>query len=130
MHTSTRLCAGDFHYWRQAPTGAQAVHFAAFCPNYHYQDRVGVVSLALEQGVLETSYAILALTTAFYDCLRASHEHFFDYPQHFAFVGEATPATGVASRHNSWWATARCRSTRHRCGMPGHGSMSGLMPSG
>src|SRR5262245_6239866 len=94
MHTSTRLCAEDFHFWRQSPTGAFEVDFAAFCPDYHEQDRVGVVSLALEEGVLHTGYALLALTTAFYDRMRASRMGFFDYPQHFAFVGEEPAIAG------------------------------------
>ena len=48
---------------------------------------MGVVSPTLEAGVYQTSYALLALTTAFYDRLRARGGDFFDYPQHFAFVG-------------------------------------------
>ena len=67
MHTSTRLRADDFHFWQHA----QPVDFATFAPTYHEQDRVGVVSLGLEDGVLHTSYALLAFTTAFYDRLRA-----------------------------------------------------------
>jgi hypothetical protein len=111
MHTSTRMGAGDFQFWHHTASGARQVDFAAFCPDYHELDRVGVVSPALEDGVLQTSYALLALTTAFYDCLRARYlapnpsparldagrvemsmarsqdDGFFDYPQHFAFVG-------------------------------------------
>jgi len=87
MHTSTRLCAGDFGVWRHGPDGIQQTDFAAFCPNYHELDRVGVVSPTLEAGVCHASYALLALTTAFYDSLRARGDDFFDYPQHFAFVG-------------------------------------------
>jgi hypothetical protein len=87
MHTSTRLCAGDFRYLRRSPEGVQEVEFAVFAPNYHEQDRVGVVSLGLEDGVLHAGYALLALTTAFYDRMRLLHDDFFDYPQHFAFAG-------------------------------------------
>jgi hypothetical protein len=87
MHTSTRLRADDFHFWQQTARASYPVDFATFSPNYHEQDRVGVISLGLEDGVLQTSYALLALTTAFYDCLRARGNDFFDYPQHFAFVG-------------------------------------------
>src|SRR5687768_2655344 len=83
MHTSTRLCAGDFHFWRQEAQDGKEINteinivintevdFALFSPNYHEQDRIGVVSLGLEDGVLHTSYALLAFTTAFYDRLRA-----------------------------------------------------------
>jgi hypothetical protein len=87
MHTSTRLVNTDFQFFRHDPTGAQAISFADFCPDYHELDRVGVVSPTLEAGVYQTSYALLALTTAFYDRLRARGGDFFDYPQHFAFVG-------------------------------------------
>ncbi|MFZ4661553.1 MAG: hypothetical protein ACOYNY_31380 [Caldilineaceae bacterium] len=87
MHTSTRLTNTDFHFFRHSPTGAQPIDFADFCPDYHELDRVAVVSPTLEAGVYHTSYALLALTTAFYDRLRTRGGDFFDYPQHFAFVG-------------------------------------------
>lgn len=87
MHTSTRLCADDFQVWRHSPTGLQPADFTTFCPDYHELDRIGVVSPTLEAGVHHTSHALLALTTAFYDILRARGTDFFDYPQHFAFVG-------------------------------------------
>jgi hypothetical protein len=99
MHTSTRLCAADFQFWRHGPNGAQATDFATFCPDYHELDRIGIVSPHLEDGVCQTSYALLALTTAFYDSLRARSDDFFDYPQHFAFVGteDGNLCTGSAS---------------------------------
>jgi hypothetical protein len=87
MHTSTRLSSADIQWFRNGPTGAQAASFTDFCPDYHELDRVGVVSPTLEAGVYHTSHALLALTTAFYDCLRLRGQEFFDYPQHFAFVG-------------------------------------------
>ena len=87
MHTSTRLTNTDFQFFRHDSTGAQPIGFADFCPDYHELDRVVVVSPTLEAGVYHTSYALLALTTAFYDRLRARGGDFFDYPQHFAFVG-------------------------------------------
>lgn len=87
MHTSTRLSATDFQFWHQNSHAVQQTDFDAFCPDYHALDRVGVVSPNLEDGVCQTSYALLALTTAFYDSLRARSADFFDYPQHFAFVG-------------------------------------------
>lgn len=87
MHTSTRLVSTDFHFVQHAASGDHAVGVTSFCPDYHPQDRVGVVSMHLEQGVLHTSYALLALTTHFYDHLRGQKDEFFDYPQHFAFVG-------------------------------------------
>ncbi len=87
MHTSTRLCAADFQFWDQNSIPVQPIDFSAFCPDYHKLDRVGVVSPCLEDGVYQTSYALLALTTAFYDSLHAGGDDFFDYPQHFAFIG-------------------------------------------
>jgi hypothetical protein len=93
MHTSTRLQAGDFQFARRQQGQWQPIDFAAFCPDYHPLDRVGVVSPCLEDGVLGAGGAVLALTTAFYDTLRARGGDFFDYPQHFAIVGAT--AAGV-----------------------------------
>jgi hypothetical protein len=87
MHTSTRLAASDFCFVQRTRNGQRSLSFADFCPGYHELDRVGVVSLCLEDGVLHTGRALLALTTAFYDSHRARGGDFFDYPQHFAFVG-------------------------------------------
>ena len=97
MHTSTRLSINDVQWFRQDSTGAQAITFADFCPDYHELDRVGVVSPTLEAGVYHTSHALLALTTAFYDCMRLRGHDFFDYPQHFAFVGGEGDAIYTAS---------------------------------
>jgi hypothetical protein len=87
MHTSTRLAAADFSFLQRIHADQHPLTFAEFCPGYHELDRVGVVSLCVEDGVLHTGRALLALTTAFYDCQRARGSDFFDYPQHFAFVG-------------------------------------------
>ncbi len=95
MHTSTRLTATDFQFWRTTAAGAQPMPFTEFCPHYHELDRVGVVSPRLEDGVCQTGRTLLALTTAFYDCHRTRGNDFFDYPQHFAFVGVA--AQGIQS---------------------------------
>jgi hypothetical protein len=65
----------------------QQFDFNDFCPEYHELDRVGVVSPFLEDGILYTGFALLALTTAFYDRQRACSSDFFTYPQHFAFIG-------------------------------------------
>ena len=96
MHTSQALRSSHFEYRR--PEVDERVAFSAFCADYHEQDRVGVVSPRLEDGVLHTAYALLALTTAFYDVQRASGRDFFIYPQHFAVIGQdpsdAAPAHG------------------------------------
>ena len=87
MHTSKLLKASDFQYWRLAEDERISVDFEGFCPGYHELDRVGVISPCLEDGILYTGDALLALTTAFYDVLRSRTTDFFDYPQHFAFIG-------------------------------------------
>ena len=96
MHTSHILTSEDFQYWRQECGALRQVDFNACFPAYHSADRIGVVSPHLEDGVLHTSYALLAATTTFYDGLRASGGEFFDYPHHFAFC-DVTPA-GVATQ--------------------------------
>jgi len=96
MHTSHVLTSHDFQYWRQQQGAFVQVDFAACFPAYHRADRIGVVSPHLEDGVLHTSYALLAATTAFYDELRALGGEFFDYPHHFAFCD--VNAEGVATQ--------------------------------
>ena len=89
MHTSQTLRSSHFEYRRTGAGGRVA--FSSFCADYHEQDRVGVVSPHLEDGVLHTGYALLALTTAFYDVQRAGGSDFFIYPQHFAIIGQGPP---------------------------------------
>ncbi|MCY3707774.1 MAG: hypothetical protein OXG26_02690 [Caldilineaceae bacterium] len=102
MHTSQQLRSSHFEYRR--PDAGGRVAFSAFCAEYHDQDRVGVVSPRLEDGILHTSYALLAITTSFYDVQRASRSDFFIYPQHFAIIGQASSGnsgkrteTGIAT---------------------------------
>ena len=96
MHTSKLLKSSDFQYWRLAKDKRINVDFEGFCPDYHELDRVGVISPCLEDGILYTGDVLLALTTAFYDVLRSRETEFFDYPQHFAFIGVS--ADGVHTR--------------------------------
>ena len=86
MHTSKRLKASDFQYRIYDNEKRVSADFSDFCTDYHELDRVGVVSPRIGDGVHHTSYALLALTTAFYDVLRSRPFDFFDYPQHFAFI--------------------------------------------
>lgn len=102
MHTSSRLAATDFSYWRLQDGKHQPITFSEFCVGYHELDRIGVVSPALAGGVLYTGRTLLALTTAFYDCHRARSRKFFDYPQHFAFVAAAS--SGMESDKSELWA--------------------------
>ena len=97
MHTSQVLRSGDFHYAALADPIQTEIDFETFCPHYQVWNRIGVISPHLEDGILHTGYALLALTTVFYDDLRAQTDSFFDYPHHFAFF-DATDA-GVATRH-------------------------------
>ena len=92
MHTSKLLRSSDFQYWRLTEDERISLDFEGFCPDYHELDRVGVISPCLEDGVLYTGDALLALTTAFYDALRSRTTDFFDYPQHFAFIGASEGA--------------------------------------
>lgn len=89
MHTSTVLQSSDFRYRRREQAENIPVEFASLFPDYHELDRVGVVTLSLEDGILEVGGTLLALTTAFYDVQRAKGELFFNYPQHFALFGES-----------------------------------------
>ena len=104
MHTSETLRSPHFRYWRMDAGGRARAGFNSFCADYHEQDRVGVVSPRLEDGVLGAGYALLALTTAFYDAQRAraadvaangGQGDFFIYPQHFAIIG--ADKVGVAT---------------------------------
>jgi hypothetical protein len=122
MHTSKVLCSRDFRY---SPVPAQAgiwADFSTFCPHYHPLDRIGVVSPYLEEGVRQTGYALLALTTAFYDMLRARSADFYDYPHHFAFLDAS--AQGCKPAAVGWlWITPRWEH-------PGVASMCGPTPIG
>ena len=87
MHTSSRLKTTDFTWQRIVPSGPVDSDFSTLFPDYHPQDRIGIVSPQLEDGILHAGGLLLALTTAFYDVCRASGPTFFDYPQHLAFLG-------------------------------------------
>ncbi len=95
MHTSSALRSTHFQYRRIDANERTHVGFNAFCAEYHEQDRVAVVSPHLEDGILHTGYALLALTTAFFDAQRARGGDFFVYPQHFAIIG--ADQSGVAT---------------------------------
>ena len=95
MHTSTLLSAKDFQHWQPKAGQRLKVDFATLCPDYHERDRLAVVCPHLEDGVLHTGFALLSLTTAFYDVLRGRGSEFFDYPSHFAFI--ATTPEGVTT---------------------------------
>ena len=110
MHTSTRLTSSDFYFHNLIDDQRVSITFSDFCPDYHILDRVGVVSPKLSDGILHAGRTLLALTTAFYDARRARGKAFFDYPQHFAFVGtdsvdqqaEAGATWGAWSKLDVW----------------------------
>ena len=84
MHTSSRLASSDFQYRQSGIGGLEKVDFITLFPDYHPQDRVGIVSPRLEDGIQYAAAALLSITTAFYDALRSRDSDFFNYPQHFA----------------------------------------------
>jgi hypothetical protein len=99
MHTTTVLCSRDFQYWQIASNDQPILgDFAACWPHYHHQDRIGVVAPCLATGICQTGYALLALTTAFYDVLRQQSPTFYDYPHHFAFLDVNDDGVSTAGR--------------------------------
>ena len=87
MHTSLRLTSTDFQFKRYIDGKPEPADFTDLFPHYHEQDRIAIISPSLEDGVMHTGAALLAITTAFYDILRSRLDDFFDYPQHFALIG-------------------------------------------
>lgn len=87
MHTSTRITQSDFVYRSRQDSKPEVLSFSEVYPDYHPQDRVGLVSPRLEDGVLGLAAAVLGLATGFYDCLRSEGGEFFNYPQHHALIG-------------------------------------------
>ena len=105
MHTSKILEAGHFEYRRPGTdTGeSSTAGFDALCPDYHPQDRLGIVSVPFEAGLRHTGLAVLAWTTAFYDALRAERSTgFFDYPQHYVFYAATAPETSADEAVGNW----------------------------
>ncbi len=97
MHTSERIAQSDFVYRRRQDAEWRVLSFGEAFPDYHPQDRAGLVSPRLEDGVCGAGGAVLGLATGFYDCLRSKEEVFFDYPQHHAFIGGQ--GTRIHTRH-------------------------------
>lgn len=87
MHTSERITQADFAYRRRQDSKSEVLSFSDAYPDYHPQDRVGLVSPRLEDGVFGLAGAVLGLATGFYDCLRSKGGEFFNYPQHHVFIG-------------------------------------------
>lgn len=96
MHTSEAFTADDFQYHCLTPGGSTQVDFNTFCPAYSQLDRVGVVCPHIEDGIFHSAYALLGITTAFYDIYRARGGEFFNYPQHFAII--AANPDGISTR--------------------------------
>ncbi len=87
MHTSERIAQSDFVYRRLSGSESDILSFADAYPDYHPQDRVGLISPRLEDGIFGAAAAVLGLATGFYDCLRSKAKPFFNYPQHLVFIG-------------------------------------------
>lgn len=88
MHTSVNLHSEHFHFRRITADGGDHISFDDFMPGYHQNDRVAVVSPHVEDGVLFTGAAVLAIATRFYDICRAERSDFFIYPQTFCILDE------------------------------------------
>ena len=99
MHTSHILDRGHFGFTRNGGTADATTLF----PDYHSQDRIGVVAPVYEEGLECCGGTVLALTTLFYDAQRASGRNFFTYPQHFCVL--AWNAEGVRIRRGHVKAT-------------------------
>jgi|AntRauTorckE6833_2_1112554.scaffolds.fasta_scaffold00515_20 hypothetical protein len=80
MHTAEKLTAADFTYRRDDEAVARADVLPAVTP----QTRVGVV-VGSGLGGLGAGAFLLSAVTAFYDCLRARSEDFFEYPDFYTF---------------------------------------------
>ncbi len=87
MHTSERITQSDFVYRRQQDSKSEVLSFSEAYPDYHPQDRVGLISPRFEDGLFGLAGAVLGLATGFYDCLRSKGGEFFNYPQHHVFIG-------------------------------------------
>lgn len=86
MHSSKVLKREHFRFFHEEGGQAASIPFEAMFSDYHCQDRVAVVCPTLEDGVTAAPAALLALTTGFYDAMRARGRDFFDYPQHFCIL--------------------------------------------
>lgn len=104
---------------------SDVISFSDAYPDYHTQDRVGLVSPRLEDGILGLGAVVLGLATGFYDCLRSKGDTFFDYPLHHAFVGSrgARVSTrcgdlelSVGEMGSAWsWLDVWPETNWHRC---------------
>jgi len=99
MHTSTVLTPADFSYAIAREGSPNRAAFSDFAPDYHPQDRAAVLWDDLHAGLFENAYALLALTTAFYEALRDKHGAgaFYDYPQHLSIKADDSFSGDFAS---------------------------------
>lgn len=87
MHTSSVLNHHDFKCYKSVEGEFREADFNQIFNEYHPQDRLGIISPCLEDGIINTAGTLLCITTHFYDHLRAKGLPFFNYPQHFALIG-------------------------------------------
>jgi hypothetical protein len=80
------LTSTDYAFERMNGAESVPAEFSDFCADYHPQDRIGVVSPVMDDGVYGCAGALLACTTAYYDTKRHRNDGFFDYPQHFCVL--------------------------------------------
>lgn len=93
MHSSAILTSPQFAFAANDSSGDREQPFEQFFPDYHPLDRVGVIAPLADRGITGTAYGVMALTTAFYDVLRAKGGAFFNYPQHFCILDSTANGT-------------------------------------
>ena len=90
MHTSNDISLKDFSI-RDTQTNVE-IDFNKFCPDYYSRDRIAVINLDHNEGLLGASRILFTFTAAFYESLRSINKPFFNYPQHFTlFIGGENP---------------------------------------
>ncbi|WP_440997405.1 hypothetical protein [Arhodomonas sp. SL1] len=108
MHSRFRLHADDFTV--AAGGGAGAPDIAALTSQWRAEDRVAFVCPDSATGIAGTGSAILLLTHWFYRREVAKQPGFFDYPRHYAIVGEVGARSGpLGPQTYRPWSAAWCR---------------------
>ncbi len=96
MHSSKILRTEQFQFLKGGEvTPSNDVY--SFCPEFHEDLRLGVVSPCMEDGILGAGLGVMSFVTAFYDIQRSKSEDFFIYPKYFCFLGGSE--NGIHSRY-------------------------------
>ena len=84
MHTTKFASSADFAFRSKDCT--RALDFDQFCPHFGLQDRLGIVSPKLLQGVAGAGQAVLALVAQYYKLQPYSPDRACNYPAYFCFL--------------------------------------------